>query len=167
MGSGGAIPADRDFLVQLRKIATAAGAVLIYDEVMTSRVYSGGGVQSGLPPGYRPDMTTLGKYTGGGMSFGAFGGKREIMELFDPREPGGLAHERTFNNNVLTMAAGSAGLEQIFAPARAEALHRTGEQLRERLNEAGNGTLLKVTGLGSVMLFPLHTKPDGAGQGCF
>lgn len=159
IGSGGAIPADRQFLVQLRKIATAAGAVLIYDEVMSSRMYSGGGVQSDMPPDCRPDLTTLGKYIGGGMSFGAFGGKREIMELFDPRKPGGLAHAGTFNNNVLTMAAGSAGLEQVFTPARAEALHRTGEELRKRLNETGKGTLLKVTGLGSVMCFHFTQTP--------
>ncbi|CAK1358150.1 unnamed protein product [Cercospora beticola] len=112
-----------------------------------------------MPPDCRPDLTTLGKYIGGGMSFGAFGGKREIMELFDPRKPGGLAHAGTFNNNVLTMAAGSAGLEQVFTPARAEALHRTGEELRKRLNETGKGTLLKVTGLGSVMCFHFTQTP--------
>ena len=51
-------------------------------------------------------MTTLGKYIGGGMSFGAFGGRADIMELFDPAAPDALPHAGTFNNNVLTMAAG-------------------------------------------------------------
>jgi glutamate-1-semialdehyde 2,1-aminomutase len=64
IGAGGAIPADRAFLEGLRKEATKAGTVLIFDEVMTSRLYDGGGVQSQLPSGIRPDLTTLGKYVG-------------------------------------------------------------------------------------------------------
>ncbi|KAF2217046.1 hypothetical protein CERZMDRAFT_93109 [Cercospora zeae-maydis SCOH1-5] len=88
IGFGVAVPADRDFLVQLRKIAAAAGAVLIYDEVMTSRMYSGGGIQSDFPTEHRPDMTALGKDIGGGMSFGAFGGKREIMKNIRSPETG-------------------------------------------------------------------------------
>lgn len=70
MGSGGCIPADEGFLEGLRKAADESEAVLIYDEVMTSRMYSGGGIQSQLPVEMRPDLTTLGKYIGGGMSFG-------------------------------------------------------------------------------------------------
>lgn len=92
MGSGGAIPPVMGFLEGLRKAATDAGSVLIFDEVMTSRMHAGGGIQSQLPAAAAPDMTTLGKYIGGGMSFGAFGGKKAIMELFDPRKPGALQH---------------------------------------------------------------------------
>ena len=55
-------------------------------------------------------MTTLGKYIGGGMSFGAFGGCRDLMERYDPRGAGAIPHAGTFNNNVLSMAAGVAGL---------------------------------------------------------
>lgn len=87
------------------------------------------------------------------MSFGAFGGRREIMELFDPRTKGALAHAGTFNNNVLTMAAGSTGLEKVFTQKVAGKLHERGEELMERLNEVGKGTLLKVTGCGSIMCF--------------
>lgn len=161
LGSGGAIPAQHDFLVDLRKAATQAGAVLIFDEVMTSRMHRGGGIQSQMSSGLRPDLTTLGKYLGGGMSFGAFGGKREIMELFDPRREGGLAHAGTFNNNVLTMAAGRASLEHVFTAERAEQLHAHGEQLRGTLQEVGRGTLLKVTGYGSVLCFHF-TKTESA-----
>ena len=64
IGAGGAIPADRAFLEGLRREATKAGTVLIFDEVMTSRLYEGGGVQSQLPDNMRPDLTTLGKYVG-------------------------------------------------------------------------------------------------------
>lgn len=60
IGSGGAIPAKDEFLIGLRRIATENQAVLIYDEVMTSRMHGGGGIQSRFPAEHRPDMTTLG-----------------------------------------------------------------------------------------------------------
>lgn len=161
LGSGGAIPARTDFLIGLRSLANATGAVLIYDEVMTSRMYNGGGIQS-LQESFRPDMTTLGKYFGGGLSFGAFGGRREIMKIFDPRIPGAVSHAGTFNNNVLTMAAGRAGLEQVFTPQRALLLHDMGEELRGKLNVLGEGTLLRVTGVGSIMCF--HFTRMAAGE---
>ena len=101
IGSGGAIPGDRSFLEGLRKAADESNAVLIFDEVMTSRMHSGSGIQSQLPAGMRPDMTTLGKYIGGGMSFGAFGGNRAIMELFDPRKPNALAHAGMMHSLLL------------------------------------------------------------------
>ncbi len=81
LGSGGCIPGDHDFLATLRRLATEHGAVLIFDEVMTSRL-AVGGAQSLL--GVTPDMTTLGKYLAGGLSFGAFGGKADLMAAFDP-----------------------------------------------------------------------------------
>jgi glutamate-1-semialdehyde 2,1-aminomutase len=156
MGSGGCIPATKEFLSHLREKATETKAVLIFDEVMTSRLFSGGGAQSEL--GVLPDMTTLGKYIGGGMSFGAFGGKKEIMAQFDPRT-GTIPHAGTFNNNVLTMAAGSAGLEFVFTPQRARELHTRGDRLREALNEAAEGTLMKVLGVGSIMTVHFTSTP--------
>lgn len=158
-GSGGAIPADRSFLEGLRVVANEVGAVLIFDEVMTSRMHAGGGIQSQLPRGMRPDLTTLGKYIGGGMSFGAFGGKHEIMSLFDLRNPNALAHAGTFNNNVLTMAAGRAGLEKVFTPEMALQLHETGDRLRKRLQDISRGTMMKVTGYGSIMCFHFVETP--------
>ena len=68
------------------------------------------------------------------MSFGAFGGRRELMELYDPRRPDALPHAGTFNNNVLTMHAGVAGLERVFTPEVADALFARGEALRASLN---------------------------------
>src|SRR5207245_2146518 len=96
-GGAGCIPAELDFLRGLRDLASRHGIVLIFDEVMTSRL-SPGGLQAAT--GVIPDMTTLGKYIGGGMSFGAFGGTAAIMALFDPRQPNFLPHAGTFNNNV-------------------------------------------------------------------
>ena len=147
-GSGGCIPAEPAFLRALRDAATETGAVLIFDEVMTNRM-SGGGQQARL--GITPDMTTLGKYIGGGMSFGAFGGRHDIMDRFDPRRADALPHAGTFNNNVLTMAAGVAGLTHVFTPEAADMLFARGEALRARLNALSAGLPMQWTGLGSLM----------------
>jgi glutamate-1-semialdehyde 2,1-aminomutase len=103
--------------------------------------------------GILPDMTTLGKYVGGGMSFGAFGGKTALMEWFDPRRTDGFQHAGTFNNNVLTMNAGYVGLTEIYTPERAHALNQFGEGLRERLNATvrRRGLAMQFTGLGSMI----------------
>ena len=159
IGSGGAIPGDHSFLEGLRDIAHERSAVLIYDEVMTSRLYGGSGVQSQMTEKYRPDLTTLGKWIGGGMSFGAFGGSKQIMELFDPRKRGFLAHAGTFNNNVLTMAAGRVGMEKVFTPERAQQLHERGERLRRELRAISEGSLMKWTGLGSILNVTFTTTP--------
>jgi glutamate-1-semialdehyde 2,1-aminomutase len=150
IGAGGCIPADPAFLTALREASAEVGALLIFDEVMTSRT-SAGGRQTLL--GLTPDITTLGKYIGGGMSFGAFGGRADLMALFDPRRPGALPHAGTFNNNVLTMAAGIAGLTHLFPPAEADALRERGEKLRARLNALcrDHNVAMQVTGLGSIM----------------
>ena len=81
LGSGGCIPGRPEFLHALRHGASKSGALLIFDEVMTSRLSSGGRQRT---LGIEPDLTTLGKYLGGGLSFGAFGGRRDVMEQFDP-----------------------------------------------------------------------------------
>jgi len=154
LGSGGCIPAEPAFLEALRDVATETGAILIFDEVMTSRM-SAGGQQARL--GITPDMTTLGKYIGGGMSFGAFGGRRDIMDRYDPRRADALPHAGTFNNNVLTMAAGVAGLTEIFTPAAADALFARGETLRARLNSLSPS--MQWTGLGSLLTAHFHPGP--------
>ena len=134
MGAGGCIAAEPAFLAGLRDAASRYGIVLIFDEVMTSRL-APGGLQAKL--GILPDLTTFGKYLGGGMSFGAFGGRAEIMGRFDPSREDALPHSGTYNNNVLTMAAGVAGLSKVFTPAAADALSATGERLKVRLNRIG------------------------------
>jgi glutamate-1-semialdehyde 2,1-aminomutase len=150
MGSGGCMNADPEFLQALRDAATKHGIVLIFDEVMTSRM-SGGGLQKRL--GITPDMTTLGKYLGGGCSFGAFGGRKDIMALFDPTSASFLSHAGTFNNNVLTMAAGFAALSKVFTEEAADALFQKGETLKARLNAIARekGTTIQITGSGSIM----------------
>jgi glutamate-1-semialdehyde 2,1-aminomutase len=159
LGSGGCIPGDHTFMAMLREEATAAGAILLFDEVMTSRL-SPGGRQGEI--GIRPDLTTLGKYIGGGMSFGAFGGRADLMAGFDPSRPGSLPHAGTFNNNVLTMAAGLAGLKQRLTPEAVRALNARGDALRQRLNAifAIAGAEIRAAGIGSLMnIHPVGVEP--------
>lgn len=156
MGSAGAIPGDRDFLMALRDATRRHGIALIFDEVMTSRL-SPGGLQGVL--GIAPDLTSFGKYLGGGLSFGAFGGRRDVLERFDPRRAGALVHAGTFNNNVLSMAAGAAGLSRVYTPERAADLNARGDRLRDGLNAAGRaaGVPVLATGIGSII--GLHVQP--------
>ena len=149
-GSSGCIAAEPAFLAALRDACTQHGIVLIFDEVMTSRLAPGGLQER---HGVIPDMTTLGKYIGGGSSFGAFGGRADIMALYDPTRPDAVAHAGTFNNNAMTMAAGVAAMTQVYTPARAQALNAQGDDLRTRLNAAARtrGLPVQVTGLGSMM----------------
>jgi glutamate-1-semialdehyde 2,1-aminomutase len=123
--------------------------VLIFDEVMTSRL-STGGLQQAL--GITPDLTTFGKYLGGGLAFGAFGGRTELMGRFDPSRADALPHAGTFNNAVLTMAAGAAGLG-IYTQAEVARLNALGDRLRDRLNAfaAANDVELTATGYGSLV----------------
>ena len=149
-GSGGMIPADREFLQALRDATARHGVILIFDEVVTSRL-AGGGLQEILD--ITPDMTTLGKYIGGGATFGAFGGRDDIMRRFDPRAPDALAHAGTFNNNVITHAAGAAAMTRIYTPEVAGTFNARGDALRARLNAtvSRHGLPIVVTGLGSLM----------------
>jgi glutamate-1-semialdehyde 2,1-aminomutase len=134
----------------LRQACTETGAVLIFDEVMTSR-HSEGGLQQ--RHGVIPDMTTLGKYIAGGMNVGAFGGRADIMDVFDAHRPGALPHAGTFNNNVWSMAAGCVTLGELFRGAVVEALYQRGQVLRAELNAAcaEAGVAMQFTGAGSMM----------------
>ncbi|KAH7348426.1 glutamate-1-semialdehyde 2,1-aminomutase family protein [Rhexocercosporidium sp. MPI-PUGE-AT-0058] len=157
-GSSGCLPADIEFIKATRVKATEVGAVLMFDEVMTSRM-STGGLQELV--GVYPDMTTLGKYFGGGgQHFGAFGGKEDIMGIIEPGHPGGAYHSGTYNNNVTTMAAGVAVLEQVWTDTAATELYAMGEWLQKELERVSKeaGSILRVTGVGSLMTLHFSTK---------
>jgi glutamate-1-semialdehyde 2,1-aminomutase len=106
-------------------------------------------------------MTTFGKYLGGGFGFGAFGGRAAIIDQFDPRRPDALPHAGTFNNNVLTMAAGVAGLERIWTEQAALALNARGERFREQINALfrSNAFPAQATGCGSMLAIHPCTAP--------
>ena len=110
-GGAGALPAEPAFLKGLRAACDAHKVLLVIDEVMTSRL-DPGGVQRIM--GVKPDLMTLGKYVGGGLTIGAFGGRADIMARFDPSRPDAYPHGGTFNNNVLAMAAGHAALTSVL-----------------------------------------------------
>lgn len=150
MGAAGCIPATVEFLRALRARCDEVGALLVFDEVMTSRM-SAGGQQARC--GVIPDLTTLGKYLAGGMTFGAFGGRADVMAAFDPARGGELAHGGTFNNNVVTMAAGAAATGELLSPDTLDALFERGESVIERIAEvfAAAPLPLCITGLGSLM----------------
>jgi glutamate-1-semialdehyde 2,1-aminomutase len=149
-GAGGVIPGDPAFLRTLREATAEHGVVLVFDEVMSSRL-SRGGMQQLL--GIEPDLTTIAKYVGGGLSFGAFGGRAELMRRFDPSQPDALQHGGTFNNDVLTMAAGAAGLTQVLTEAEIGRLNGLGDRLRDRLNAfaAERDVDFCATGYGSLV----------------
>ncbi|CAF1072193.1 unnamed protein product [Didymodactylos carnosus] len=150
LGSAGAIPGSKAFISTLRDETSKAGALLIFDEVITSRL-AWGGLQDELD--IMPDMTTLGKYLGGGMTFGAFGGRKDIMNLFNPTISGSHAHSGTFNNNVVSMSAGIAGASVLTKDVLRQ-LNELGDQLRTRLDQTFKSKTNKIwmSGIGSVMV---------------
>jgi glutamate-1-semialdehyde 2,1-aminomutase len=153
LGGGGCIRATDEFLAMLRRVTTEIGALLIFDEVMTSRL-DYGGMQA--VTGVTPDLMSLGKYIGGGASFGAFGGRADIMARFDPTGPGCFGHGGTFNNNIISMSAGHAGLTKVLTPEASRRVNALGERLRSDMQERidVHGVAAVMSGYGS--LFNLH-----------
>ena len=150
LGAGGCIRGTPTFLTGLAELCASHETLLVFDEVMTSRL-SNSGAQGLL--GVSPDMTTLGKYIAGGLTIGAFGGSQEIMRTFDVRSDGAVYHGGTFNNNMLSMTAGVAALQIGLGPDTLETLNTRGEKLRERLNEvfAASGVAMYASGWGSIL----------------
>ena len=152
-GAAGVIPGETDFLRTLREATAAREVLLVFDEVMTSR-FSRGGMQQLV--GIEPDLTTLAKYVGGGLSFGACGGRANLLRRFDPAQPDPLQHGGTFNNDVLTMAAGAAGLTKVLTDAEIRRLNDLGDRLRNRLNAFAAERELEFCATGFGSLVGLH-----------
>lgn len=156
MGGGGCIPAHESFLRMLRRATTEVGALLIFDEVITSRLAYRGmhGVW-----GIRPDMVTMGKYLGGGSSFGAFGGRADIMDRFDPAAPNAFSHGGTFNNNVLSMAGGLTAFTKVLTEEASRQVNDLGDVLRTGMNDVldRHDILAVVLGRGSMMNLHFET----------
>src|SRR5882724_6531699 len=153
MANAGLLVPQPGFLERLREVTERLGIVLIFDEVIAFRVARGGAQQRF---GVRPDLTTLGKIIGGGLAVGAFGGRADVMNFYDPRDgKGRINHGGTFNANPLTMAGGVATMDQLTpdAYARLEAL---GDRLRDGVRRLlrKKGYAGQITGVGS--LFWLH-----------
>jgi glutamate-1-semialdehyde 2,1-aminomutase len=147
-GNMGVVPPLDGFLNGLRSLTAAHGALLVFDEVMTGfRVHPGGA--QGLY-GIQPDLTTLGKVIGGGLPVGAYGGRREIMEMVAPAGP--VYQAGTLSGNPLAMAAGIATLVELARPETWIRLERTSEQLANGCARAARevGVPVRQTRVGTM-----------------
>jgi glutamate-1-semialdehyde 2,1-aminomutase len=156
VGNAGFIAPEADFLPALRRIATAHGALLIFDEVMTGfRVAPGGAAER---YGVVPDLTTLGKVIGGGLPVAAYGGRRDLMTRVAPSGP--VYQAGTLSGNPLAMAAGIATLGAL-TPGVHAAIERRTRALVEGLCgiAARRGVPLTADSAGSMFGFFFHSGP--------
>src|SRR4051812_45169316 len=162
LGSGGCLVADAEFLQGTFNAARRVGAVCIADEVMTSR-HGAHGLARIL--GAQADVTTYGKYIGGGFSFGGFGGRAELLDQFDTTKPNYVGHAGTFNNNIATMSAGCAVLGEVFTTEVAEAHTARGDEFRANVEAVVGKHALPVcvTGFGSMMSLHARATPPRNG----
>jgi glutamate-1-semialdehyde 2,1-aminomutase len=120
------------FLEGLRRLTASQGALLVLDEVMTGFRVHPGGAQALY--GIEPDLTTLGKVIGGGLPVGAYGGRRDVMELVAPSGP--VYQAGTLSGNPLAMAAGIETLRGLAEPGVWDAISRAGQRLVGALGDA-------------------------------
>ncbi len=148
LGSMGMVPAEAEFLELIRGITEDYGIVLIFDEVISLRVDSGG---AQALHGITPDLTSMGKIIGGGLPIGAIGGKEVLLEYFSPDQQQPVMHASTFSGNALSMAAGLAAMSALGAQDITR-LNALGEKLRDGFNQAFQqaGVKGQATGIGSL-----------------
>ncbi|CAM6098417.1 unnamed protein product [Calypogeia fissa] len=132
VGNAGYIPPTIEFLRGLREITKKNGALLVFDEVMTGFRISYGGAQEYF--GVTPDLTTMGKIIGGGLPVGAYGGRRDIMEMVAPAGP--MYQAGTLSGNPLAMTAGIETLKRLKAPGTYDNLEKITKKLVEGLSAA-------------------------------
>ena len=142
VGNAGFIPPDFGFLEGLREITREYGSLLVFDEVMTGFRISYGGAQARF--GITPDLTTMGKVIGGGLPVGAYGGRKDIMEMVAPAGP--MYQAGTLSGNPLAMTAGIKTLELLKRPGTYEKLEATTKRLAEGIQEAAKAAGLPVCG---------------------
>ncbi len=151
-GNMGLVPADKEFLHELRKVCDEHGALLIFDEVMSGFRATLHGAES--ITGVTPDMVTLGKVIGGGMPVGAFGGKKEIMSKLSPEGP--VYQAGTLSGNPVAMAAGNAALGKLRQnPRIIGVLEKRAQRLMEGMSQAAekHGIPCQTTVRGSMFGF--------------
>lgn len=145
------------FLAELRRLTQEYGALLIFDEVMTGFRVALGGMQERV--GITPDLTCLGKIIGGGLPVGAYGGRREIMQLVAPVGP--MYQAGTLSGNPLAMAAGIATLTELRKPGQYVQLERKSQFLYDGLVQAiqQSGVAAQVQSIGSMFTIFFTTQP--------
>lgn len=148
---------EKAFLIRLRELCDASGAVLIFDEVMTGFRTALGGCQERF--GINADLITLGKVVGGGMPVGAFGGKAELMHVLAPT--GGVYQAGTLSGNPVAMIAGLKTLELISAPGFHGQLEQSVKLLCEGMQQAADnaGVAFKTDYIGGMFGFYFTDQP--------
>ncbi|MDI6870142.1 MAG: glutamate-1-semialdehyde 2,1-aminomutase [Bacillota bacterium] len=156
-GNMGCVPPAPAYLEGLRRLTQESGVLLIFDEVMTGFRVAYGGAQGRY--GVVPDLTCLGKIIGGGLPVGAYGGRREIMELVSPSGP--VYQAGTLSGNPLAMTAGIVTLELLRDTAPYERLEARAAQLATGLLEAaeGAGVPVQLNRVGSMFTLFFTEKP--------
>jgi glutamate-1-semialdehyde 2,1-aminomutase len=158
MGSAGMIPAERGYLEMLREVTERFGILLVFDEVISFRIAYGGAQEH---YGVIPDLTCLGKLIGGGFPLGVFGGRSDVMAMFDPsRGRPQIPHPGSYNANPVSLVAGETTLGLLTGEA-IQLLNRRGESLRHQIRMAFEdaGLPAQVTGLGSLFAIHLSSQP--------
>ncbi len=147
-GNMGVVPPVEGFLQGLREITRQHGALLIFDEVMTGWRVHPGGAQALY--GVTPDLTTLGKVIGGGLPVGAYGGRRDIMEMVAPVGP--MYQAGTLSGNPLAMTAGIVTLRVLQRPGVWDRLEAAARRLTEGIGEAARaaGVPVQQTRVGTM-----------------
>ncbi|HEY6405983.1 MAG TPA: glutamate-1-semialdehyde 2,1-aminomutase [Ktedonobacteraceae bacterium] len=145
------------FLEKLREVCSTYGALLIFDEVMTGFRIAIGGMQERT--GILPDLTCLGKIIGGGLPVGAYGGRREVMELVSPA--GAMYQAGTLSGNPLAMAAGIATLSELRKAGQFEKLEQKGQLLSEGIARAINdsGVKAQIVRIGALFCLFFTAEP--------
>ncbi len=156
-GNMGVVPPAPGFLEGLRELTRAGGALLVFDEVMTGFRVAYGGAQ--VRYGIEPDLTCLSKIVGGGLPAGAYGGRREIMELVAPLGP--VYQAGTLSGNPLAMTAGATTLRLLQAPGVYERLEETSARLEAGLAAAARdaGVPVTTTRVGSMLTVFFTDQP--------
>jgi glutamate-1-semialdehyde 2,1-aminomutase len=165
VGNMGLVPPLPGYLEELRAITAKAGALLVFDEVMTGFRVAHGGAQALYK--IKPDLTTLGKIVGGGLPVGVYGGRREIMERIAPLGP--VYQAGTLSGNPLATAAGLATLQQLKAPGFYDAIEKASAQLEKMFVDAARdaGVTVCVQRVGSMLTpffqsGPVHNWSDAS-----
>jgi glutamate-1-semialdehyde 2,1-aminomutase len=163
VGNSGLLLPEDKFLETLRELCTKHGALLIFDEVMTGFRVASGGAQQKYE--IKPDLTCLGKIIGGGLPVGAYGGRKDIMEMVAPQGP--VYQAGTLSGNPLAMAAGLAQLRTLQFPASYQMLEDKTNKLAEGLKglaSKGNVPFQVVHVTGMICVFLSKDKVTNLAQ---